>query len=617
MRDLRQHRLIPLIGLLAVLTLLFAACAAPAAPSTGAEQATAAAGEATGEAAASTSSSDLPAEPGRGTDGSLSLVYWQEISIMNPYLSTGTKDFHAASMVVEGLLEVKPDGTIIPALAEEVPTLDNGGISEDLTTITYKLKPDVLWSDGTPFTADDVVFSWQYCTTPETGCASAQVFNGVSSVEAVDPQTVKITFTGPTPYPYGPFGGYLSPVIQQAQFADCVGEAAQGCSDANTNPVGTGPYKVKEFRANDTVVFEINENYRDANKPHFSEVVIKGAEDASAAARAVLETGEADYGWNLQVEPAVLTDMESKGNGKIGSAFAGNVERILINFTNPDPNLGDQRSEWTADDPNPHPLLSDINVRQALSLAIDRSIIAEQLYGAGGVPTCNILSGPPAVVSTNNDACLAQDIDGANKLLDDAGLVDSNGDGIRETKDGQPIKLLFQTSTNSVRQKTQALIQQWWKQIGIDTELKNVEAAVYFGGDPASPDTLGKFYADVQMFTNGPEGLDPQTYLAGWLCQIDGKSNIAARENDWNANNTERWCSPDYDAKFTELQAATDPAERARIAVELNDMMAQDVTNIPLIFRASVSAYANDLANIDVNGWDTEEWNIEDWSRVR
>jgi peptide/nickel transport system substrate-binding protein len=616
MRDLRQRRLIPLIGLLAVLTLILAACAAPpaAAPATGAEAgAEAAAPE--GEAAAATS--DLPAEPGRGTDGPLSLVYWQEVSIMNPYLSTGTKDFHAASLVVEGLLEVRPDGTLIPGLATEVPTLENGGISEDLTSITYTLKPDLIWSDGTPVTADDVVFSWQYCTTPETGCSSAQTFAGVTSVEAVDPQTIKITFEGPTPYPYGPFGGYLAPVIQKAQFEACVGEAAQGCADANTNPIGTGPYKVKEFRANDTVVFEINENYRDPNKPHFSEVTFKGAEDASASARAVLETGEADYGWNLQVEPAVLGGMEAAGNGVVGSAFAGNVERILINFTNPDPNLGDKRSEWTADDPNPHPFLNDLAVRQALSLAIDRSIIAEQLYGAGGVPTCNILSGPPAVVSTNNDACLTQDIAAANALLDEGGYVDTNGDGIRETPDGVPMQLLFQTSTNSVRQKTQALIQQWWQEIGVGTELKNVEAAVYFGGDPASPDTLGKFFADVQMFTNGPEGLDPQTYLAGWLCEIDGKTNIASAENSWNANNTERWCNPEYDAKFAELQVATDPAERARIAIELNDMLAQNVVNIPLIFRASVSAYANDLANIDVNGWDTEQWNIEDWHRVR
>ncbi len=602
-----NRRTLYLIGLLALLAMVFAACAAPAAaPSTGAADAPAA------EAPAS----DLPAEPGRGTDGSLKLVYWQEVSILNPYLSTGTKDYHAASLILESLIEVMPDGTLIPALAQEVPTLENGGISEDLTTITYKLKPDVVWSDGTPLTADDAIFTWQFCVDPDTGCSSAIAFTGVQNVEAVDAQTVKITFDGPAPYPYNPFGGYLAPVFQKAQFEGCIGAAAQGCSEQNTAPIGTGPYKVKEFRANDTVVYEINENYRDANKPHFSEVTIGGAEDASASARAVLETGEADYGWNLQVEPAVLNEMAAKGNGVVGSAFAGNVERILINFTNPDANLGDLRSVWSADAPNPHPFLSDPAVRQAFSMAIDRSIIAEQLYGAAGVPTCNILSGPPAVVSTNNDACLPQDIEGANALLDGAGWVDSNGDGARD-KDGVEMKVLYQTSTNSVRQKTQALVQQWWGEIGVVAELKNVEAAVYFGGDPASPDTLGKFYADVQMFTNGPEGLDPQTYLAGWLCDIDGKTNIASPENDFNANNTERWCSPEYDAKFAELKAATDPADRAAIAIELNDMLAQNYVNLPLIFRASVSAYANDLANIDVNGWDSEEWNIEEWHRVR
>jgi peptide/nickel transport system substrate-binding protein len=170
MRDLRLSRHFLLIGLLTVLTLLFAACAAPAAaPATGAEQGAA---PAEGAGAAASSASELPAEPGRGTDGPLSLVYWQEVSILNPYLSTGTKDYHAASLILEALLEVKPDGTLIPALAQEVPTLENGGISNDLTSITYKLKPDVLWADGTPFTADDVVFSWQYCVDPATGCSS-------------------------------------------------------------------------------------------------------------------------------------------------------------------------------------------------------------------------------------------------------------------------------------------------------------------------------------------------------------------------------------------------------------------------------------------------------------
>ena len=249
-------------------------------------------------------------------------------------------------------------------------------------------------------------------------------------------------------------------------------------------------------------------------------------------------------------------------------------------------------------------------------MAIDRTIIAEQLYGAAGKPTCNILSGPPAVVSTNNDSCLPQDIEGANALLEGAGWVDGNGDGIRE-KDGVELRILYQTSTNAVRQKAQALVKQWWTEIGVETELKNIDAGVFFGGDPASPDALGKFYADVQMFTNGPENPEPQGYLSGWLCMSEGKLNIANSTNQWLGNNTERWCSEEYDAKFDELKAAIDPAERVTLAIELNDMLAQNYVNIPLIYRASVSAYGNTLEGVQMNGWDSEEWNIEDWSRKR
>lgn len=604
MKHSGNRRTFLLIGLLAAIALVFAACAAPAAaPSTGAEQPAAA------------PASGLPAEPGRGTDGTVTLVYWQEISILNPYLASGTKDFHGASLILEPLLEFNQDSELVPALAIEVPTVENGGVSEDLMSITYKLQDGIVWADGTPLTADDFVFTWQYCTAPLTGC-TVQNFVPVANVEAVDPLTVKITFRAPTPYPYIPFVGYLSPVLQKAQFESCIGEAAQACSEQNTNPIGTGPYKVKEFRANDTVVYTINENYRHANKPHFAEVVIKGAEDASSSARAVLETGEADYGWNLQVEPAVLLDMEARGLGTLLASFGANVERIMINFTNPDPNLGDKRSVWSPDDPNPHPFLTDIAVRKALSLAIDRNIIAEQLYGPAGRPTCNLLAGPPAVASTNNDACLTQDIAAANALLDEAGYLDTNGDGIRETPDGMPLRILYQTSTNSVRQKTQALVQQWWKEIGIETELKNVEAAVFFGGDPASPDTYNKFYTDVQMFTNGPDNPDPQQYLSNWLCQVDGEYVIQTPANNWGGSNVERWCSPEYDALYESLKSATGD-ERARIAIQLNDMLVQNYVAIPLVFRASVSAHANSLVGPAISGFESEEWNIEDWHRAR
>lgn len=553
---------------------------------------------------------------GRGTDGEVQLIYWQEISLLNPYLANGIKDYNAASLVLEPLIKNAPDGELLPVLAAEVPTVENGGVAADLGSITYTLRPDVLWSDGTPLTAADVVFTWQYCTEPSTGCGTLGTFEGVTSVEAVDEQTVKISFDGPQPYPYTVFAGQLAPVLQAAQFGPCVGEAAQGCAEQNTMPIGTGPYVVQEFRANDTVVYAANPHYRVPDQPHFGTVVIRGAEDAAAAARAVLQTGEADYAWNLLVEPAVLEPMLAGGQGQVVSAFAGSVERIMFNFTNPDGALGDRRSEWTPDDPNPHPFLSDAAVREAMSLAIDRQLIAEQLFGVGGAPTCNILAGPPAVVSPNNDGCLQQDLAGAQALLESAGWVDADGDGVRE-KEGVALRVLFQTATNPVRQKIQVLVQQWWQQIGIQTELRNIESAVFFSGDPASPDTLGKFYADTAMFANGPDSPDPQNYLVVWTCEVDGESNIASAENEWLRPNIERWCSAEYDALFAEFAAAVDPAERARLAIALNDLIVQNYVNLPIVLRATASAHANDLQGVVPNGWENTLWNIQEWRRTR
>jgi peptide/nickel transport system substrate-binding protein len=596
----RRH-LLPALLLLVVLVL--AACTAPpAAPAPDA-------------ADAAVQPSASPAPGGRGADGELVLVYWQEISLLNPYLANGVKDYQAASLVLEPLVKNDPDGNLLPVLAAEVPTVENGGVAADLTSITYTLRPGVTWSDGTPLTAEDVVFTWQYCTDPATGCGTLSTFAGVTNVAALDPQTVQISFGGPQAYPYTVFGGQLSPILQQAQFAPCTGAAAQGCGEQNTMPIGTGPFVVEEFRANDTAIFRANDRYRVPDQPHFSRLVIRGAEDAAAAARAVLETAEADYAWNLLVEPQVLDPMVAAGRGQLVSAFAGNVERIMFNFTNPDPALGDQRAEWSPADPNPHPFLTDPAVREAMSLALDRQVITVQLFGVGGAATCNILAGPPAVVSPNNDACLQQDLAGAQQLLEDAGWVDTDGDGVR-ARDGVELRVLLQTSTSSVRQKIQALVQQWWQEIGIATELRNIESAVFFSGDPASPDTLGKFYADTAMFANGPDSPDPQNYLVVWTCEVDGESNIAARDNEWLRPNIERWCSPEYDALFAEFVATIDPAQRTQLAIALNDMIVQNYVNLPIVSRATVSAHVNSLQGVVANGWENTLWNIQEWRRA-
>ena len=539
----------------------------------------------------------------------LNILYWQAVSILNPYRSGGTKDLDAAALVLEPLAYFDPDGVLVPVLAADVPTLENGGVSEDLTSITWTLQEGVVFSDGKPLTAEDAVFTWQYCVHEETGCSGLQWFEDVTSIEAVDDLTIKITYDVPKPFPYGPLVGEVSPILHSGQFADCVGSAAAACTEQNFGPIGTGPYVVDEFRANDVVTYNANPSYREEGKPYFQRVVFKGGGDAESAARAVLETGEADYAWNLQISPAVLGAMEAAGNGTVVVAFSSSVERLMLNQTNPSPDLpADVRSIDAVN--NPHPFLTNDAVSQALSMAIDRNIIAGQLYGAGGQPACNVVNGPPANVSPNTAGCLMQDIAGANALLDEAGIVDSDGDGIREL-DGTPLNITYQTSTNAVRQSTQALIKQWWAEIGVDTELRNIDAAVFFGGDPASPDTYHKFYADIEMFTSGTGSPDAEGFLVRWTC-----GNEPGPDSGWLGRNVPRWCNTEYDALFEELKQTGSLARRSELTIQMNDMLISNGAIIPLVFRGSVSAHVNSLEGVWVNGWHSEMWNVENWKRA-
>ena len=544
----------------------------------------------------------------RGSDGHLNILYWQASSTVNPYLSGGTKDIEAASLVIEPLAHYDEDGNMVPVLVDEIPTVENGGVASDLRSITWKLTPGINWSDGTPLTAHDVVFSGEYCVDEAAGCNSTSYFTDVTKFEALDDHTVKVHFGVAKPFPYGPFVGSTTPIIQKAQFQDCMGAKAQECTEQNFGPIGTGPFKVEEFRANDVITFSANENFRDPDKPAFATATFKGGGDAASAARAVLETGEFDYAWNLQVEPEVLTQMAAAGKGTVVTAFGTSVERLMVNQTNDDPSLGPEKRSLYLDGTNPHPFLSDPAVRRALSLAIDRQILVDAGYGAAGKPTCNVLPAPAVYASTANDACVTQNVDEANRILDEAGWM-PGGDGVR-AKDGVRLSILYQTSTNSVRQGTQALIKQMWEQIGVETELRNIDAAVFFGGDPASPDTYMKFYADIEMYTNNFSGTDPESYMANWAC-----SEIPGPENQWLGNNIQRSCVAEYDAMVAEMSKTAALAERARLAKSMNDIIVQNHYMIPLIWRGDVSAHANTLKGVRMNAWDSELWNVADWHR--
>ncbi|MEM9580041.1 MAG: peptide ABC transporter substrate-binding protein [Pseudomonadota bacterium] len=544
----------------------------------------------------------------RGSDGNVSILYWQAPSILNPYLSGGTKDIEASSLVIEPLARFDQNGNLVPYLAQEIPTVGNGGVSEDLTSITWKLKEGLKWSDGSAVTSADVVFTAEYCQHPEGGCAQLSKFDGVQSVEAVDDLTVKVTFDQPKPNPYGPFTGGQGPVLQKAQFENCLGAAAPGCTDQNFGPIGTGPFVVTDFRPNDVIQMVANENYRDPAKPAFATLTFKGGGDATASGRAVMETGEFDYAWNLQLAPDVIAKMAEGGKGTPVSAFGALVERLEMNLTNPSPDLPEGERSTVA---HPHPFLSDLRVRKALSMAIDRNLLVEVGYGDAGRPTCNLVPAP-AIYASDNTECLTQDIAGANALLDEAGWTDSDGDGVRD-KDGVKLSILYQTSTNAVRQDFQALIKAWWEEIGVETELRNLDASVFFGGDPGSPDTFQKFYADVEMYANVFDGTDPQAYLAAYRCGNEPKP-----DSQWQGENINRFCEPEYDALIDELARTGDLEKRGEIAKKMNDMLTKDsYTIVPLVDRGRVSAHANSLGGVILNVFDSELWNVADWHRVK
>jgi peptide/nickel transport system substrate-binding protein len=548
------------------------------------------------------------AAPGkRGGSGPLRLLYWQAPTILNPHLALGTKDFHAARVCTEPLLSLSGTGVFKPVLATEVPTRANGGLSADGKSVTYKLKQGVKWADGRPFSADDVVFTFHFVNNKETGAISYAYYQDVAKVEALDPHTVRVTFKNPTPAWYLPFVGSNGQIVPRHALDPYVGNNARN-APFNIKSFGTGPYKVDLFRPGDLVVYSINEFYRDPDKPAFSQVQIKGGGDAASAARAVLETGEYDYAWNLQVEWPILERMAQGGKGVIIAEGGGGVEQIYVNQSDPNKEVDGQRSSIKT----PHPFLTDPKVRQAMSLAIDRETIAKQLYGQTGIATSNILTTPSKLNSKNTK--IAFDIAKANQILDEAGWQ-RGPDGIR-SKGGVKLQVAYATSVNTLRQKEQEVVKAGWTQLGIGVTLKSVDASVYFGSMPGNNDTLAHFYTDVEMHTTTFPSPFPAAYM-GRYYSGDPAKDIAQKENNWSGLNICRWVNKDYNALYEKALTELDPKKNDELWIKMNDIVVSQGVSMPIIERKIVSARAKTLdTGPNLTPFDSEPWNIADWRRI-
>lgn len=545
----------------------------------------------------------------RGQGGELKILLWQAPTVLNPHTSTGTKDYLAASLTVEPLLNYTPDSTLTTALAAEVPTVENGGLAADLSSVTYKLLPNVVWSDGEPFTAKDVKFTFDWISRPENSAVSANLYANIDSVEVVDDLTATIRFKTPSLAWYVPFSGTFGGSVLPGHVWNFDVTADEPTQGYRSNPIGTGPYVVNSFSENDQVTYIANESFREPNKPFFATVNVKGGGDATSAARAVLQTADYDWAWNLQVEPEVLDEMLATGNGYLLATAGTNTESIYLQFADPNTEVNGQRAEKTTQ----HPALSDKNVRLALAYGIDRDTIANQFYGNNQVAAWNYLVGIPAF--TTADLPYSYDAAKANQLLDDAGWT---LDGSTRSKDGVELKWKYQTSINTVRQKTQAVVKGNLADLGIETDLSSVDAGIYFDSAAGNDQNIGHFYADLEMYTTGPSSPFPQDYMVGFYTGPDG-SNLAQKENDWSGNNYSRYQNPEYDAAYEAATTTTDVELSAAKFVEMNDILTDDAAVIPLVARASsVGAGVNALLadNVALGPFDGDFWNIVNWIKT-
>ncbi|MDP9369282.1 MAG: ABC transporter substrate-binding protein, partial [Chloroflexota bacterium] len=366
---------------------------------------------------------------------------------------------------------------------------------------------------------------------------------------------------------------------------------------------------VESFSPNDQVIYQANPNYRDPNKPYFATVNLKGGGDAASAARAVLQTGEWDHAWNLQVEPAILADLEKGGKGKFYAIPGTDLERININHSDPNTEVERQRSYYK----QPHPFLSDKAVRQAMNLAADRDTITTQFYGEGELPTPDVLNGLPAFDSPNTS--YEFDLDKAAQILEDAGWT---MDGDVRTKDGVELRITYATSINSVRQKTQQVIKQAFEEIGIKVNLQQVDSGIFFDGSPGNEQNINHFYTDINMYTSGPSTPTPTDFMILWYAGPDA-SNIAQKANRWNGQNVFRYQNPEYDKLYEQVRVETDLEKTAQLLIQMNDLLINDVALIPLVNRAA-DKYANSNTlvndNLAISSFELNYWNIANWTRT-
>lgn len=464
-----------------------------------------------------------------------------------------------------------------PVLVKAIPSVDNGGVSEDGTVITMCLRDDIAWSDGEPITSDDFVFTWEMRTAEANTVDSRDPYDRITSVEAPDKTTVVVTF-GET---YVPWLTALWHGVLPAHVLRPVFEADGTLDNAEWNfapTVGAGPFVFAEWETGNFMRFVRNDNYY--NDPAvLDEVFISFITDNSAQQNAVI-AGDSDVGSFLDFSEA--PDYQASGV-TIAISRSGYNDGLFFRIDD----LG-------------HPALADVKVRQAIALGIDRFSINQELLGGVTTPPATFWEGTPYT-----DPALAPwpyDPERAKALLDEAGWVDSNGDGTRD-KDGVELVLTYGTNQREVRKQIQAIVQEQLGEIGIGIDLVNYESDTFFGAfADGGPMAVGDL--DIMEYSDTTDFPDPNTVY--FICD-----EIPTAEYS-DGTNYQGLCDKDLDALFAAQASEIDSAKRTEMFHEITRIMYENVYWLGLFPDPDLWAVGPRVQNAKFSGV-TPFFNIAEW----
>lgn len=521
--------------------------------------------------------------------GIVTIGLYQEPDNLNPYLAVQTASRLVRRLALEGLLEADPQGNYVPGLAETVPTVENGGISADGLTITYKLKSGLKWSDGDPVASADVKFTWELIMDPASKVNSQTGYNKIASIATPDDRTVIVTFKE-----------LYAPALSLFSIKDAVlpAHALQGKpldgAEFNRLPEGTGPFRITEWKSADSIIADRNPNFREAGKPALDRIVFKII-PSNEVGSAQIRSGEIDVLWNLT--EAQIPEFEQIPDVALQVTPSSNIEYLGLNLS----------MRGMADPSMPHPILGDKAVREALAAAIDRTpIVNDLLNGKTEVATSPIGLGWAAPEGIEVPP---YDPEKAKSLLESAGWKDTDGDGIRE-KGGVKLSLEISTPAGSqLRELTEQLLQQQFKAVGVDLVINNVPAATLFG-NWAENGKLKRGDFDIVMDTWGAD-LDPDDFLS----TLFTSDQIPTAANDGAGWNFFRLKDPALDKAIADGRASLDQNVRKAAYKTAAERIAESLVYIPLYKRAVIDAFRTTVSGQQPNPWAEFTWNAKDWSR--